>query len=76
MEKVMGRAVLGTPVLFLLLAFLAGGFSNAVGVLGISIVCTAGLGLLVWGAIAYAIGSVMLLIFRGSALSGAPRGLR
>jgi hypothetical protein len=54
----------GFPVVFLCLAAFTGGFSNAFWLLSASVVCTAGIGLVVWIPLSLAVGWAALTLAR------------
>lgn len=56
------KLLIGGPVLILVLSLIAGGLSNAFYLLFVSIICTAGVGLIFWIPLSYATGSIVLYL--------------
>lgn len=61
--KAMGRIITGFPVSTLLLSLFAGGIQQAFMILLVSIVCTAGIGLVVWIPLWWAVGWLAQTLF-------------
>ena len=63
-SKFLASLVFGMPVTFLVLTVFAGGFENAFLIIGASIVCTAGIGLVVWVPLCWCAGAATLALIR------------
>lgn len=69
--KATGQIVIGFVVSVLLLMLIAGGIEEAFLILLVSIVCTAGIGLVVWIPLWWAVGWLTLTLFRKFRGTGA-----
>lgn len=75
--KAAGRIITGFPVSTLVLSLLAGGIQQAFMILLVSIVCTAGIGLVVWIPLWWTVGwltQTLFYKFRGTDAAGDSAG--
>lgn len=63
MDIKINKGLVGIPITFLLLALFSGGFANAWQILSISIVCTAGISLIIWIPLFWAVGWLTFEIY-------------
>lgn len=77
--KTFQELTVGVFVVYIALAVLAGGFANAAMILGFSVICTAGIALVLWIPLCIGVGKVGLMvaqaIARGVGASNADRPL-
>ncbi|MFN0199658.1 MAG: hypothetical protein ACKVT0_23130 [Planctomycetaceae bacterium] len=64
----LGRILAGIPLTFLvLLVFTGGDVQNAVAVFVLSIICTAGIGLIFWLPVMWVVGTLTLMVYEAAA---------
>jgi hypothetical protein len=73
MAEFFASIVIGVPVSIPILALLAGGFTSAMQLLALSIICTAGVGLAFWIPVWWILGAITLALFGLFPFSGTAR---
>lgn len=64
MKRFFFNVLCGIPVVYLVTALSLGGFNDALGIIAISIICTAGIGLIFWIPVCWASGLITLWIVK------------